>query len=242
MQFAQNMKNCGSPLSKVEWIFFDLDNTLYSCDSIYKLGLKNSWKFFNKSNPLAYNEFLKQYSIARNQVKTVLKSAPSARNRVLYFKRMVENIIGRPVPKIILGMIQSYEKCWAHIDSKNAQWVLRQLSNRYGIGIITNQVCLTQMQKLSMIDPYSKWIDFVITSEEVGFEKPHRNIFLEACNRVGVSPNQCAIVGDDWESDVLGSLSLGFQVIFLGSPKKIISKKIYATKNIREIVNLFHDH
>lgn len=244
MQFAQSMKNCGRELGRIQgirWIFFDLDNTLYPADELYSIGLENAYRYLNSLRPVSFNSFIKQYQFARKKVKRLLGVSPSARNRVIYFKWMVENIFGKPKPRVILNMVKAYDACWSSIRVEDVRWVFKKLSVKYKIGVITNQVCQTQLQKLYRIDPDSKWIDVLITSEEAGAEKPQYRIFKEACRRAHCSPKECAMVGDSWDHDILGSLRAGFYPIFVNRTENHGRRDIPTFKNIREVVGFFYE-
>jgi putative hydrolase of the HAD superfamily len=59
------------------------------------------------------------------------------------------------------------------------------------------------------------YLDFCITSREVGAEKPHPPIFLAALARAGVSPEEAAHVGDQVHSDVEGARAVGIMPVLL---------------------------
>ena len=58
-------------------------------------------------------------------------------------------------------------------------------------------------------------LDLVVTSGEVGIEKPHPPIFHEALRRAGVDAEDAAHVGDQLSSDVDGARNVGIQPILL---------------------------
>ena len=58
-------------------------------------------------------------------------------------------------------------------------------------------------------------LDLVVTSGEIGMEKPHPPIFHEALRRAGVSAAEAAHVGDQLSSDVDGARNVGIQPILL---------------------------
>nr|XP_020664765.1 haloacid dehalogenase-like hydrolase domain-containing protein 3 [Pogona vitticeps] len=61
---------------------------------------------------------------------------------------------------------------------------------------------------------------FILTSEEAGFAKPDRRIFLEALRIAGVAPNLAAHVGDDYENDYVASRAVGMHGILLKAPEQ----------------------
>jgi len=58
-------------------------------------------------------------------------------------------------------------------------------------------------------------LDFIVTSEEAGAEKPHPPIFRAALQRAQVEPSQAVHVGDQYESDVLGAQGVGIRAVLL---------------------------
>lgn len=59
------------------------------------------------------------------------------------------------------------------------------------------------------------YMDFVLTSSEIGVEKPHPPIFLAALERAGVTPSEALHVGDQYHSDVLGARGVGISPLLL---------------------------
>ena len=62
----------------------------------------------------------------------------------------------------------------------------------------------------------SPYVDFAVTSSEVGCEKPDARIFAEALRRSGVNDTRSAVmVGDQPESDLEGATNAGMDAILL---------------------------
>lgn len=56
---------------------------------------------------------------------------------------------------------------------------------------------------------------FSVTAREVGVAKPDPAIFLHACERLGLSPNQVLHVGDDPALDVAGARAVGMHAAWI---------------------------
>ncbi len=54
-------------------------------------------------------------------------------------------------------------------------------------------------------------LDLIVTSEEVGVEKPDPAIFRVALNKAGVKPEEAVCVGDDYNNDVQGAERTGVE-------------------------------
>jgi putative hydrolase of the HAD superfamily len=59
------------------------------------------------------------------------------------------------------------------------------------------------------------YLDFAVTSMEVGAEKPHPPIFQAALRKAGVEPQQAVHVGDQLTSDVEGATAAGIHPVLL---------------------------
>lgn len=71
------------------------------------------------------------------------------------------------------------------------------------------------LTKLSQELGLSSYIDFIVTSGEVGLGKPHPLIFSVALERAGVGPHEVLHVGDSHSSDVKGARSAGIFPLLL---------------------------
>lgn len=62
---------------------------------------------------------------------------------------------------------------------------------------------------------FDDYIHAVISSAEVGLHKPDPRIFELACERLGVSPEDAAHVGDHHYADVLGATAVGMTAVLI---------------------------
>ncbi|MGD0765884.1 MAG: HAD family hydrolase [Dehalococcoidia bacterium] len=58
-----------------------------------------------------------------------------------------------------------------------------------------------------------EYLDALVLSSEIGLEKPHPAIFLEALRRLGVTAVKTVFVGDSVWADVLGAQALGMKSV-----------------------------
>lgn len=62
------------------------------------------------------------------------------------------------------------------------------------------------------LEPY---IDLIVTSGEVGADKPEPPIFLEALKRAGVKASETIHVGDQYKLDAIGAMGVGINPILI---------------------------
>ena len=91
---------------------------------------------------------------------------------------------------------------------------LRILKNQdLTIGLLSNlRRDLSELIEKLDLTPY---VDFAISSQEVGAEKPHPPIFLAALTRAKVSQEEAIHVGDQYNSDIKGALGVGMRALLL---------------------------
>lgn len=55
----------------------------------------------------------------------------------------------------------------------------------------------------------------IFLSCEIGYAKPERELFLEACRRLNVQPEACLMVGDNASLDIRGALRVGMPAVHI---------------------------
>jgi putative hydrolase of the HAD superfamily len=190
-------------------LILDLDGTLYDADLAYQTALIS----------LGVSPESSEFQSARRQVKMRLGAGHvAARNRVLYFKVLLEET-GQFNASQVLSNVTHYEKVLG--QNLKEQWerlsrsdLFSWLSQQFKILILTNENTRTQLFKLAHLDPSGKFFHRVITSEEFGVEKPHRLLFEEALKRLQMDAQNCIMVGDDVQADLWPAHSLGMRTVW----------------------------
>ena len=91
---------------------------------------------------------------------------------------------------------------------------LKTLKERkFVLGLLTNlNKDMNAICRELGLEPY---LDFVVTSGEVGSDKPAPPIFLAALQRAGVNASEAVHVGDQYNLDVLGARGVGITPILI---------------------------
>jgi len=48
-----------------------------------------------------------------------------------------------------------------------------------------------------------EYFNYLFTSKELGYKKPEIEFFLEICRRLGIIPNECLMIGNDYLKDIV---------------------------------------
>jgi len=86
--------------------------------------------------------------------------------------------------------------------------LLQTLRQHYKIALITNGPSHAQWEKIAHLEAVELF-DTIIVSGDLAYEKPQPEIFHLACRRLQVRPDKCAMVGDRFETDIIGSQLAG---------------------------------
>lgn len=99
--------------------------------------------------------------------------------------------------------------------------VLKQLSEEYKLGVITNGPSYGQHKKLekSGLLPYFNE-EHIIVSGDYGFHKPDVRLFKTAADKIGVSVSECVFVGDIFANDILGALRSGMKAVWIWNGRR----------------------
>lgn len=104
--------------------------------------------------------------------------------------------------------------------------------------ILTNGFPEVQIHKLEN-SGLREYFDEVITSESVGIQKPNIKIFEYAIHLVGAIKEECLMVGDDLEVDIMGARNAGVdQVYFNRDGLKHMEEVSYEIRSLKELLTL----
>lgn len=81
-----------------------------------------------------------------------------------------------------------------------------------------------------------KYFQFILTSSELGIEKPNPKIFLEATNRSGFEASEILFVGDSVVSDYRGSEAVGMQPLLIDRESKNTDNSVTAIDDLTQLM------
>lgn len=117
--------------------------------------------------------------------------------------------------------------------------LLRYLRSKHRVCILSNGFGDVQYDKIRLtgLDAY---IDEVILSEDVGYNKPNPRIFEIALERMGVTIEQAMMIGDSWSSDIRGAAAVGMDSIWynryaLAMPTEEGVKPLHIVEHLEDI-------
>lgn len=214
-------------MNVIKGVVFDIDDTLYDYEHCNKIAVNKIEKYTCDAYGLSGEEFHKFYKMAKEEVKKQLGNTGSSHNRLLYAQIFLEKIGQSPV-KDALNIYNIY---W---DSmlENMQlypYVLSLMkilkSKNIKIAVLTDLTVHIQHRKIRKLG-LEEYIDFFVTSEEVGEEKPSPKAFERVILKTGFAPAELLMIGDSKKKDIEGAKNVGMHaILFLNEQKYSMDKR-----------------
>ena len=204
-------------------VIFDIDGTLYDYQINDKLAMKHFCGYIERAMGISEENFRKTYTEARNIIHQRLKDTAASHSRVLMIQTALELLGKNPFDYVL----ELYDVYWNYFLENmrpydGAEEFLRELKNR-GVKIstctdMTAQIQYRKIKKLGL----DKFIDFMVTSEETGFEKPSPIMFELALYKMRVRADEAAYFGDALDRDVLGAANVGIEPYWFVADREIV--------------------
>ena len=199
---------------KYRGILLDIDNTLYDYDKTHTKALEALIASANKLLHINLVELKNAYLKARKEINSELNESASSHNRLLYIQRMLESL---NVSGLILSL-ELYEVYWDtfldNIEVYEGVYEFLDSIQNTPICLVTDLTAHIQHRKIKKLH-LDKYVDYLVTSEEAGREKPHPYMFLLALHKMGLKPNEVCMIGDSYKKDILGATKLGIPSYWL---------------------------
>lgn len=188
-------------------VLLDLDNTLYEYDPAHTAGMDAVREYAEQQLRISAADFDDCFHAARAEIKQRLGPTGSSHHRLLYFQRTLEKAGLATQPMNALQMEQVY---WSAFLSKATLFdeVLEFLDDLRIAGIpaiiVTDLTAQIQLRKLLYFN-LNKYVDWMVTSEESGADKPAIGIFHLALAKIGGVEGKVWMIGDDPGKDIAGA-------------------------------------
>lgn len=204
---------------KYKDIFIDFDDTIYDTRGNAELALHELYEHFNMERHFErYEDFSTPYWNANVELWTQYSRGEIDRDYL-----MVERF-RRPLA-CGCGFDTSRENCLRVSDvfldlcsckpgiNDGARELLDYLQSRYRLHLCSNGFHEVQFKKLQASDT-ERYFTTVVLSEDAGVNKPNPAFFEYALRVSGAERNTTVMIGDNFNTDILGARSAGIDQIY----------------------------
>lgn len=201
----------------IKAVIFDLDNTLCDSSGIVENILRGIFTKHLKYFPDKNIDDLISLNIKIFDKLISDPNVPLAAAIIRVWFEFFENLRIKPPLEIILKLIEHIRK---EVPKKvklidGVQELIKFLKSKdIKIGVLTNGIFIDQANKLIKLK-LDSFVDYLVTADMCGCEKPNPKMFKYILNKMTVSPDQTLMIGDDYIADIKGANDLGIRTIFL---------------------------
>ncbi len=208
-------------MKKYRNILFDIDKTLWDFDfnseeTLYELYIQfdlnqkgiNDFKFFFETYEKINQKLWEHY-----RLDEISKTD-------LMYMRFYEALLVFGIDD--LSMAKEFSKQYLLVLPTKTRIfphtieTLNYLRSKYKLHIVTNGFDEVQFSKLHNAG-IEKYFIHVITSEKAGCKKPDCKFFEFTLQEINASAEECLMIGDDIEVDLVGSRNAGIDQVFFNS-------------------------
>ena len=226
---------------RYNYIFFDLDNTLWDFEKNSYLAMQVVFKRIGiQVDGVDFEVFFETYS-RHNHLLWEAYRKKAVTKKELTRKRFQDTFDDLGLTGIDAGQMNT-----DYLDEMPKQKklldgvpdILDYLKRKkYHLFIITNGFKEVQIKKLINAG-INGFFEKVYISEDVKSPKPSNEIFEYAIKSSNAKKSQSLMVGDDWETDVLGALRFGIDSVYLGKQTNG-NRPFAASKEVYQINQMF---
>ena len=205
----------------IKAVIFDLDNTLYNFDAANEFGIRALAAYTELVFGWDYPRMKDLYEESREKLTELMGDVGSAHNRLLRFQNLLEEK-KLPLHPHALEMAKAY---WRGVldnmalspGAREIMEELRRMGIRIGLG--TDMTAYMQYEKLIRLG-LMEYMDFIVSSEEAGTDKPGNAFFMLCARKAGCLPGECLFIGDNIVRDYGGAAAAGMQARWFIPPWK----------------------
>lgn len=205
-------------------VFFDLDDTLYGsfkeCD---RRGYDYIGAYAERELGVSAETFVQAFAAYRAKIARAQPGMPPLHDRVLVAQGALESL-GLNAVRHARNVFRAYwQGVFDTMELRSGVYELLRDLRAAGVktAVCTDMLANIQMEKLELLG-LADAVDFLVSSEEAGRDKPAPPIFWLALQKCGVRPDEALMVGDNFVHDVQGALDCGIPGVWLnwnGQPR-----------------------
>ncbi|MCD6551303.1 YjjG family noncanonical pyrimidine nucleotidase [Thermotoga sp.] len=219
-------------------ILFDLDGTILDFEKSEEMALKKT--FLSHGIPLTEEQVLLYRHINRKWWGMLAEGRASKEYVVVArFEEFLRELEVSLDPKIVAKEYLEFLSEEAYFLPGAEEFLEKMKRKNIRMASITNGVYFVQKKRSRKLK-LERFFEFVLTSEEAGFEKPDPRIFQVALERMRLKKEDALYVGDDLKSDLEGAKNAGIDFIFF-SPRGDVSTKFPVAKSFEELERIMEE-
>ncbi|OGL65168.1 hypothetical protein A3B21_00320 [Candidatus Uhrbacteria bacterium RIFCSPLOWO2_01_FULL_47_24] len=227
---------------KIKGILIDLDDTLYPYPLCNEAGIQATVSYLasklKKPSEQVRQAFLDGRAATKELLKTAAGELAASHHRLLYLQKAIEGMSGRTNPEFTLVAEQVFWEAYLArmvLFPGALEFLERAKAQEKMIAIITDMTAQMQLKKVVQLG-IAHLVDFLITSEEAGRDKPDPAALHLALKKTRLSPHEVVMVGEDEAHDIAAAHAAGITAIAIH--KNPTDASVPFAKNFQELIKI----
>ncbi len=216
-------------------VIFDIDGTLYDYQINDFFAMNHFCAFIEKNLGIEEKFFRETYSEARRIVRGRLKDTAAQHSRVLLIQTALELLNKNP----FYHVLELYDVYWNFFLENMrpydgaAEFLSKLKAAGIKISTCTDMTAHIQYRKLAKLG-LDKFFDFMVTSEETGFEKPAPIMFTLALEKMKIRAEDAAFFGDVLDRDIQGAANVGIVPFWFIGDRNVADDNFIKIRSYRD--------
>ncbi|MFH1072793.1 MAG: HAD family hydrolase [Nanoarchaeota archaeon] len=226
---------------KVTTVIFDYDNTLeewlpYEAEVDVLIAKKLAKKY-----KISERDFLREFNTIK-KARLHQKASPEEYSRILWITETLARLDIKGDYTYIDEVVEYY---WKMIMKKtklfpNSKKVLETLKKKkYTLVLLSDSdghrgIKVERVKKIGI----HKYFDLVFTSDDSGVNKPDKKNYEMICQKLGVQPRECMMVGDVPMKDLSSPKKMGMTTVWFQGTLPTMTTYPYVDYTITDIIEL----
>lgn len=197
-------------------VIFDLDNTLYDYDYTHSKSIEIVIDEITKFSGINKDICFRVYNESNKSLKSELNNTAASHSKFISIKLTIEKL---NLNMDVLELDKLYWDNFFNIIKLNygvIQFLEYLSSKNINMYILTDYTIKEQFLKLEHLS-IRKYFKDIISSEEVGIEKPSKKSFLYTLNKI--KSDKVIMIGDNIEKDINGAYACGIYPFWFNKSK-----------------------
>lgn len=200
-------------IDNIKGILCDLDDTLYAYEPCNKAGFAAAKIMALDEFGVDNESFDKLWKEGREKVHQDLAPFAAGHSRLLYAQKLAESHFGYTHADFTLKVEEAYWSAFLEqmVLNPEAESFLKVASEAgIEICIVTDLTAQIQHRKWLKLG-LGRFVRYMVSSEEAGYEKPNPSIFKLALDKMGMQPSEVIMIGDSHKKDIIGAEAMGIR-------------------------------
>ncbi|MDH3280913.1 MAG: HAD family hydrolase [Gammaproteobacteria bacterium] len=227
-------------MKSIAAITLDLDDTLWPIEPVIRQAEQNVYAWLARQCPRVTQQY--GMKAMRRMRKQVAAENPSLKHDLTAIRRLAleRMFVSCDYPLKYVedayavfiearNQVQPFPDVLPTLNALHGQWPMVTISNGNA-----------DLEQIGI----SAFFEHSVCARAVGAAKPHPDVFLSACDKLGLKPEQILHIGDHPQEDIVGAANVGMKTVWLNRQRntwRLDQRPDAQISSLSEVLSLIGD-